>query len=125
MSPFDFVNAINSSKQDLITDNETEKEYQSYIVNRALSYFVDTVLFANEMNRYTNLDNKMKFHFLLNSVRKRKRFSKWEKSAKLDDLELIKEFYGYNNEKAKVVLSLLNEEQIKVIREKRVKGGRK
>jgi hypothetical protein len=125
MSPFDFVNAINSSKQDLIIDNETEKEYQSYIVNRALSYFVDTVLFANEMNRYTNLDNKMKFHFLLNSVRKRKRFSKWEKAAKLDDLELIKEFYGYNNEKAKVVLSLLNEEQINVIREKRVKGGRK
>jgi len=93
MNPFDFVNAINFSKKDIISQ-ENKKNYLPYIVNRQLSYFKDTVLLANEMNANHHLDNVLQFHFLLNIVRPRKRFSKWEKQIASSDLEAVQEYYG-------------------------------
>ena len=121
-SPFDFVNSINSTKIDIMTDNE--KEYNSFLVNRSLSYFPDTVVIANEMNRYHHIDSKLQYHFLLNIVRKRKRFSKWLKPQTEDDIEAVKEYYGYNNEKARQVMNLLTNEQIAHIKQKLYKGGK-
>jgi len=124
MNPFDFVNSVNYTKVDIMND-DVEKSYLPFIVNRQLSYFPDTVAVANEMNRYHQLDNKLQFHFLLNIVRKRKRFSKWAKPIEENDLEVVKEYYGYNNEKAHSVLSLLTPDQIATIKKKVYKGGRK
>ena len=126
MNPFDFLNAINDSKKDIIEgDDKKESAYNAYVVNRSLSYFPDTVAIANEMNRYHFLDKKLQFHFLLNIVRRRKRFSKWMKPETLDDVEAIKEYYGYSNEKAKSTLNLLSDDQIKEIKRRIYKGGRK
>lgn len=125
MSPFDYLNAINTTKKDLIIDEETEKPYNPYIVNKSLSYFQDTVLVANEMNIHSHLDKKLQFHFLINIIRKRKRFSKWFKPEMENDIEVVKEFYGYSNEKARQVLSLLSLDQMEQLREKVSKGGRR
>ena len=125
MSPFDYLNAINSTKEDLMIDDITEKQYNAFMVNRGLSYFPDTVAVANEMNRYAHLDKKLQFHFLINIVRKRKRFSKWNKPDLVSDIEVIKEYYGYSNDEAKTALSLLSPEQIKELKKKVSKGGRK
>lgn len=122
-SPFDFVNAINQSKQDIMVDDIEEKSYSSYMVNRSLSYFPETVLFANEMNRLHQLDNKLQFHFLLTTIRKGKRFSKWAKADNPKDIEVIKEYYGYSNEKAKSALSLLSRDQIEELKCSLFKGG--
>jgi len=124
MNPFDFVNSVNYTKVDIMND-DVEKSYLPFIINRQLSYFPDTVAVANEMNRYHQLDNKLQFHFLLNIIRKRKRFSKWAKPIEENDLEVVKEYYGYNNEKAHSVLSLLTPDQIATIKKKVYKGGRK
>ena len=125
LSPFDFLNSINSTKKDLMSDTDKDKQYVSFVVNRSLSYFNDTILLANEMNRYHHLDEKLQYHFLLNIVRKRKRFSKWVKPEIQNDIELVKEYYGYSNDKARQVLPLLSPEQITIIRNKVNKGGRK
>jgi len=125
MSPFDYLNAINSTKKNLIVDEETEKEYNPYIVNKSLSYFQDTVLIANEMNRYAHLDKKLQFQFLINIIRKRKRFSKWFKPEVQDDIEVVKEYYGYSDEKARQVLPLLSLDQMGQLKEKVNKGGRR
>jgi len=124
MNPFEYVNAINLTKKDLMIDDLTEKGYSPYMVNRSLSYFPDTVALANVMNRYHQLDKKLQFSFLLNIVRKRKRFSKWDKQIFSDDLEVVKEYYGYSNEKAKSALSLLTPIQIMELRKRIYKGGR-
>ena len=92
MSPFEFVNAINYSKNNLIVDDLTEKDYLPYMVNRSLSYFSDTVAVANVMNQYYDLDKKLQFDFLINIVRKRKRMSKWIKPDIVDDLEVVKKY---------------------------------
>ena len=127
MNPFDFVNAINQSKKDLMTstgnDALAEKSYVPFIVNKALSYFPDTLLYANEINQLAHIDNKLQFHYLLNSIRPAKRFSKWAKKEDSDDLELIKEYYGYNNEKAYQALSILSKDQINYIKEQLEQGG--
>lgn len=125
MSPFDYLNAINSTKKNLIVDEESEKEYNPYIVNKSLSYFQDTVLIANEMNRYAHLDKKLQFQFLINIIRKRKRFSKWFKPEVQDDIEVVKEYYGYSDEKARQVLPLLSLDQMGQLKEKVNKGGRR
>lgn len=125
MSPFDHLNAINDTKQNLIVDEITEKEYNPFMVNRGLSYFPDTVLFANEMNLVPHLDKKPQFDFLINTIRKRKRFSKWAKPETESDLEVVKEYYGYSNEKARQALTLLSPDQIAIIRTKVSKGGRR
>ena len=124
MNPFEFLNAINTTKKDIIIDDITEKAYNSFMVNRSLSYFNDTVVLANEMNRYHHLDNKLQFDFLINMVRKRKRFSKWIKPQIESDVEVVKEYYGYSNEKAHQVLPLLSPEQINGLKKKVNKGGR-
>lgn len=125
LSPFDFLNSINSTKEDLIVDDITEKQYSAFMVNRGLSYFSDTVLIANEMNRYHHLDSKLQYHFLINIVRKRKRFSKWAKAQSESDIEAVKEYYGYSNEKARQVMTLLSPDQITIIKNKVSKGGRR
>ena len=124
-NPFQYLNAINDTKQDLMVDDIAEKSYNSFMVNRGLSYFKDTVLFANEMNRHHHLDSRLQFDFLINIIRKRKRFSKWIKPDTLSDVEVVKEYYGYNNEKSRQALSLLTSEHINELRKKVYKGGRK
>ena len=125
MSPFDYLNAINYTKKDIMVDDIVEKQYNPFMVNRGLSYFQDTVLMANEMNQYAHLDNRLQFDFLINIVRKRKRFSKWNKPEVATDLDVIKEYYGYSNEKARMVHNLLTDNQITELRRKVFKGGRK
>jgi hypothetical protein len=124
MNPFEYLNSINYSKQDIIVDDITEKSYNAFMVNRSLSYFQDTVFFANEMNLQHHLDKKLQFHFLINIVRKRKRFSKWDKPELVSDIDVVKEYYGYSNEKARQALTLLSPSQIEEIRKKVSKGGR-
>ena len=124
MNPFQYLAAINDSKQDIMVDDIAEKGYNAFMVNRGLSYFNDTVLMANEMNQHAHLDNRLQFDFLINTIRKQKRFSKWLKADKTDSLEAVKEYYGYSNEKARQALTLLNDEQINVLKQKVTKGGR-
>ena len=124
MSPFTFLNEINFGKKDIIVDDITEKQYNSFMVNRGLSYFKDTVVIANEMIINHHLDNRLQNHFFINIITKKKRFSKWVKPSEIEDLDCIKEYYGYSNEKAKSVLSLLTGDQIKQIKNRMTKGGR-
>jgi len=129
ITPFSFVNEINSGKHDIMLDQNgdhseiLEKVYNSFITNRSLSYFNDTVLHANEMNKNHHIDSRLQFHYLLNTIRKRKRFSKWIKPTELDDMEAVKEYYGYSNEKARQVLTLLNNEQLTELKQRVYKGG--
>lgn len=125
MNPFDYVNSINSTKEDIMIDDIDEKKYLPFTINRSLSYFNDTVALANVMNQYHHLDHKLQYHFLINIIRKRKRFSKWMKPTTESDIEVVKEYYGYSNEKARQVLPLLSPEQITIIKQKVNKGGRK
>ena len=125
MNPYEFVKAINDTKQDIMIDDIAEKAYNAFMVNRSLSYFNDTVLFANEMNRYHHLDNRLQFDFYINIVRKKKRFSKWMKPETVSDVEVVKEYYGYSNEKARSALTLLTSDQINELKKKVFKGGRK
>ena len=123
MSPFEYVTAINYSKQNMIVDDETEKGYLPYMTNRSLSYFQDTVAVANAMNQYHILEKKLQFDFLINIVRKRKRFSKWIKPEVVTDLEVVKEYYGYSNEKAKQALSVLSTENLTEMKKRIHKGS--
>lgn len=125
MNPFEYVNAINTTKKDIMIDELAEKAYNPFIINRSLSYFNDTVLMANEMNINHHLDNRLQFDFFINIVRKKKRFSKWNKPETVSDVEAVKEYYGYSNEKARQALTLLTTEQIKELRKRVYKGGRK
>jgi len=123
-NPFDYVNQILYGKKDLIVDEQTEKAYTPFLVNRALSYHYDCILFANEMNQRHFLDKKMQNSFLINTVRSRKRpFSKWVKSEKSENIECIKKYFGYSDSKAKDALRLLSEEQIQQIKQKTETGG--
>lgn len=125
-TPFDFIETINNSKKDLLKDDPLlEKDYVAYVVNRQLSYFPDTIMFANEMNRCHGVPSKWQYHFYLHGLRKGKRFSKWSKPApKTDDINLIIRAYNYSREKAEVVLSILSEDQLKDIRKQYDTGGR-
>ena len=125
MNPFEYANAINYTKKDIMVDDVAEKAYSPYMVNRQLSYFADTVLAANEMNRNHHIDNRLQFDFFINIIRKRKRFSKWFKPEQISDLDVVKKYYGYSNEKARQILTLLSTEQINELKNKVAKGGRK
>ena len=126
MKPFDFINDINFGKKNLMhkTENDelSEKAYIPYITNRSLSYFTDTLLYANEMNKYGHLDNKLQYEFLLNSIRPKKRFAKWHKPEQDDDIELVSEFYNYSLPKARIVLSILSDKQLSAIRDRMTLG---
>jgi hypothetical protein len=125
MSPFDFLNAINDNKKDLFEDPQAEKDYSAFMVNRGLSYFPDTILYANEMNRFPAIPKSWQFYYFLNTIPKKKRFSKWaKKDAETKSLQLIKEYYGYSYEKAKEALNVLSVEQLSIIEEKLQKGGK-
>ena len=120
----DWLNSINFNKHNLIEgDEEAISSYPPYIINRCLSGHLDTVLFANEMNKYSNIDKDMQYSFFLYTLRKRKRFSPWLKKEQMDDLDLVKKHYGYSNEKAKVAVSLLTKTQLEYIRNKHDMGG--
>jgi hypothetical protein len=123
MNPFDYLNAINQNKENLIVDELSEKEYVPFVVNKGLSYFPDTILYANEMNRLYLLDNKPQFLYLLNSIRPRKRFSKWHKNELTDDLKIISEYFGYSYTKAKQIQNLISSDQLNTMKEKLQKGG--
>jgi len=125
MNPFEFLGSINNTKKDIMVDDVTEKEYNAFIINRGLSFFPDTILFANEMNLNHHLDSKLQYHFLINIIKKKKRFTKWVKPQEVANLEVIKEYYGYSDEKAKSVLSLLNNEQIEQLKQRIYKGGKR
>jgi hypothetical protein len=121
---FDYVNEIMQGKKNLIVDSESEKEYVPFLVNRALSYHYDTILYANEMNRRHFLDKKLQNDFFINTVRSKKRpFVKWAKSEKNDDLTCIKQVYGLSDSKAIDALRLLNDAQIQELKEKTNIGG--
>ena len=121
----DWLNSINQTKKNLIDEDPSlEKEYPPYIVNRCLSGHLDCIMFANEMNKYNFLPKKLQYEFLLNSLRKKKRFSPWLRKDKVDDLEIVKRYYGYSNEKALQALKILNKEQLNFIRSKFETGGK-
>ena len=120
MNPFELIKSISNSKKDIL---ENEKDYNAFMVNRGLSYFPDTVIYANEMNKYHHLDGGLQYQFLINIVRKRNRFSKWNKSTESDDIKIIKDFYGYSNEKARDVLPLLSSKNLNIIRNRIQHGG--
>jgi len=123
----DYLNAINFNKKNLMDSEDTlwQKKYPSFIVNKILSGFQDCIMFVNEMNRNHFVDKDMQFHFLLNSIRSKKRFSPFLRANKLKDIECVKEYYGYSNDKAKSALDILTKDQIKLIKEKLFKGGTK
>ena len=121
----DWLNSINFTKENLIEDDpEAIKSYPPYIVNRCLSGHLDTILFANEMNKYSNIDKDLQYSFLLYTLRKRKRFSPWLKKEQIENLDLVKKHYGYSNEKARIAVNLLTKTQIEHIRNKHEMGGK-
>jgi hypothetical protein len=107
----------------MMADETGEKEYNAWLVNRGLSYFPDTILYANDMNMMAHIDNKLQYLYLINTIRPKKRFSKWVKKKEDGDLEAIMKCYGYNIDKAKSALSILSPDQVKTIRTKLDEGG--
>lgn len=125
MNPFQYIASINNTKKDLMVDDEAEKAYTPFMVNRGLSYFQDTVLFANEMNRAAHIDNRMQYDFLRLAIRPRKRFSKWMKKVVPARIETIKEYYGYSDAKAEAISDLISDDDIKAMKDVLSKGGKK
>ena len=123
-NPFDYVKAVSHTKKDIMVDDVAEKEYNAFMVNRSLSNFQDTILYANLMNVNHHIDARLQFDFFINTIRKKNRFSKWLKPLNYKDLDVIKEYYGYSDEKAKSVLSLLDNKQIEELKKRIYKGGR-
>jgi hypothetical protein len=122
----DWLNSINFTKENLTKENpDLIKEYAPFIINKCLSGQIDTILFANEMNMNHHLDKDMQYSFYLNSLRKRKRFSPWLRKDKVTDLECVKQYYGYSNEKASQALKILSKDQIAFIKQRLEIGGKK
>ena len=127
MNPFDYLNAINDTKEDIIGESDNpelaEKLYPPYLVNKGLSYFIDTIYLVNEMNQRHHLEKKLQFDFLINIVRKKKRYSKWFKPQQDDVVDAVMNYYGYSQDKARQVVNLLTEDQITQIKTSQSKGG--
>ena len=122
----EWLNSININKNNLIDeDSDLEKQYPAYIVNRCMSGHIDAILLANEMNKRPNLPKKLQYDFFLNSIRKRKRYSPWLRKEEIENLDFVKRYYGYSNEKARQVLNILTREQLSFIRDRLETGGRK
>ena len=122
----EWLNSINTNKNNLIDeDSDLEKQYPAYIINRCMSGHIDAILLANEMNKRPNLPKKLQYDFFLNSIRKRKRYSPWLRKEEIENLDFVKRYYGYSNEKAKQVLNILTREQLSFIRDRLETGGRK
>ena len=121
----EILSSINNTKEHMYVDDPDRiKSYPPYIINRCLSGHVDSILFANAMNLNGHLDKRLQYDFLLNSLRKRKRFTPWLKKEQIDNLDLVKKHYGYSNEKAKIAVSLLTKTQLETIRNKHDMGGK-
>ena len=121
-NPFEFINSISYKKNNLLKEQYSEKDYPSFLVNKGLSLYADTILYANEINRRPWIDNKLAYDFFLNSIRPRKRYSKWFKKTKDEDLELLKEYYKCSESKALEYLNVLSETQLEKLRERLIKG---
>ena len=122
----DWLNSINFNKDNLIEeDPSTIKDYPPYIINRCLSGHLDCIMFANEMNKYSFLDKDMQYSFYLNTLRKKKRFSPWLRKDKVTDLQCVKQYYGYSNEKASQALKILSKQQLDYIKQRLETGGAK
>jgi len=122
----DWLNSINQNKKNIMDEDPSSiKEYAPYIINRCLSGHIDCLMYANEMNKYSSLDKKLQYDFFINIIRKKKRFSPWLKQEKIKDLEVVKSYYGYSNEKAKQALKILTKEQLDFIKSKLETGGTK
>tara|TARA_Y100000356_G_C11223958_1_gene270841 strand:+ start:697 stop:1101 length:405 start_codon:yes stop_codon:yes gene_type:complete len=123
----DYLNSINLTKESVMDSDDPgwEKNYPPFIINKCMAQHMDTLMFANEINQYPNLDKRLQYDFFINTVRPRKRFSPWGKKEKVKDLEIVKEFYGYSTEKAVQALRLLSPEQIEFIKDKLNKGGKR
>lgn len=126
MSPFDFINSINTTKENLLDkDPHNKKEYSAYMVNRGMSYFYDTIMHANEMNIHRTIPIEWQYEYYLQSITKKKRFSKWSKKEKAhSDIKLLMKEYNYSESKAEEVINILSEDQLKALREKYTTGGR-
>mgnify|MGYP001440459963 FL=1 len=121
----DYLYSINQSKKNILdNDIDAERKYPPYIVNRCLSSFTDTILYVNEMNKNSHLEKKLQYDFLLNSVKPRKRFSPWAKKDSIDYLDIVKEYYGYNDDKALQALRILTKDQLDHIKKLLNKGGK-
>jgi hypothetical protein len=123
MNPFEYVSSINYTKKDIMVNDAAEKSYEPFLINRSLSYFQDTVLLSNEMNINHHIDSKLQYDFLINTIRKRKRFSKWDKPDTLNAINAIMEYYKYSEDKAKSVIGILGNDEIDRITEMVSKGG--
>ena len=121
----DYLNSINFNKENLLEREGYGKHYPPYIINKCLSGFMDTVIYSNEMNRLHHASKHMQFSFFLNSIKSRKRFSKWLKSSKMKNLDVVKQHFGYSNKRAQEALSILTKEKIDYIKERLYKGGKK
>ena len=123
----EYLKSINQTKENLMDSDDPmwEKKYSPYIINKCIAPFNDTIMFVNEINMRHHLENKLQYDFLLNTIRPKNRFAPWVRGSKIKYLEFIKEYYGYSNEKAKVALQILSNDQIKTIKDSLSKGGRK
>ena len=121
----DWLNSINFNKNNLIEEDPSViKDYAPYIINRCLSGNLDCIMFVNEMNRYSFLDKDIQYNFYLNTLRKKKRFSPWLRKEKVTDLQSVKQYYGYSNEKASQALKILSKKQLEFIKQRLEVGGR-
>jgi hypothetical protein len=123
VTPFDWINSIQHNKTDMMTDEYMEKSYNSFIINRGLSFGADTVIYANEMNSRPHLDKKMQYDFLLQAIPAKKRYNKWIKAEAVDNLDIVKEYFGYSDEKAKQALDILTPDNLEEIKQLLFKGG--
>ena len=120
----DWLNSINFNKENLMEDPDAKKDYPPYIINRCLSGNLDCIMFVNEMNINHHLDKDLQYSFYLNTLRKKKRFSPWLRKDKVTDLQCVKEYYGYSNEKASQALKILSKQQLEYIKQRLETGGR-
>ena len=123
MNPFEFSKSITYTKQDIMND-VNEKEYVPFLVNRSISYHQDCILYANEMNRRFDISHKLQYHYLLNTIRKRKRFAKWSKPELIDDLKIVMDYYSVSREKAEEYLNILTKSGIETLKKRMNKGGK-
>ena len=122
----DWLNSINQSKKNIMDeDPESKKEYSPYVINRCLSGHIDCLMYANEMNMNHSLDKKLQYDFFINIIRNKKRYSPWIRKDTIKDLEYVKRYYGYSNEKAKQALKILTNDQINIIKDRLETGGMK
>lgn len=120
----DWLNSINQTKKNIIDEDPSSiKEYNPFIINKCFSSHIDTLMYANEMNKNYSLDKKLQYDFLINIVRSKKRYSPWLRKEKIQDIEVVKSYYGYSNEKAHQALKILTKEQLNFIKSKFETGG--